>query len=100
MANSNVSMARQVNNTVPACIGFVPRPNLVLPPYILTEVYRFRDVDGVFVRLRRPRPLSIIAGAEVVLQSDPALLARYGWFELHEKNKIKNIVISCDFAPV
>jgi hypothetical protein len=55
-------------------IGFNPVPNLVLPMYILTETVTFRDRHGVYHLVRRPRPLSLIAGVVVVLQSDQDLL--------------------------
>ncbi len=58
----------------PPNLGFRPVPNLVLPQYILTEVVTVRDVHGVVHLIRRPRPLSLITGATVVLQSDQELL--------------------------
>jgi hypothetical protein len=64
------------NFTPPDSIGFVPNPNLVLPPYIAFEVVVIYDIHGVPWHLRRPRPLSLLAGAQVVLQSDRELLAR------------------------
>ena len=76
------TMAYLGNVTPPSCIGFVRNPNLVLPLYILTEVNVFRDENGLVVTHRRPRPLSVIAGAEVVLQSDPERLARYVGHEI------------------
>jgi hypothetical protein len=60
----------------PASIGFVPNPNLVLPVYIQTEIVRIQDGQGVVWHVRRPRPLSVISGALIVLQSDRDLLAR------------------------
>ena len=69
-------MAYVGNLPPPHHIGFVRRPNLVLPNYVATEIHQFVGDDGVLRSNRRPRPLSIIAGAAVVLQSDQALLAR------------------------
>jgi len=60
----------------PSALGFVPNPNLVLPPYIISEVHLFRDQAGNLIAHHRPRPLSLIAGAEVVLQCDQDKLAR------------------------
>ena len=60
----------------PAFLGFVRNPNLVLPPYIISEVHLYNDEAGNVITHRRPRPLSIIAGAEVVLQCDQEKLAR------------------------
>ncbi len=60
----------------PASIGFVRNPNLVLPVYILTEVHTIRLPNGQLAELRRPRPPSVISGAEVILQSDQYLLQR------------------------
>ena len=70
-------MAYFGNVPPPSCLGFVRNPNLVLPPYITTEVHLYRDEAGSLVTHRRPRPLSIIAGAEFVLQCDQDKLARY-----------------------
>ncbi len=70
-------MAYLGNIPPPASIGFYRNPNLVLPLYILTEVHTVRLHNGNLANLRRPRPLSVISGAEVVLQSDPFLLRRY-----------------------
>ena len=70
-------MAYLGNTPTPSCIGFVRNPNLVLPLYVLTEVHTVHDEAGHPIHIRRPRPLSVIAGAAVVLQSDQALLARY-----------------------
>ena len=61
----------------PPNVGFVPNPNLVLPIYLLTEVHPLRLPDGQVMMLRRPRPLSVIAGARVVLQCDPVRLRRF-----------------------
>jgi hypothetical protein len=58
----------------PPNIGFNPNPNLTIPIYILTETVTFRDRHGVFHLVRRPRPLSLIVNAVVVLQSDQELL--------------------------
>ncbi len=69
-------MAYLGNIPPPASIGFVHNPNLVLPMYIHTEVHTIRLPNGHIVNLRRPRPLSVVSGAEVVLQSDPFLLRR------------------------
>ncbi len=60
----------------PNSVGYVPNPNLVLPVYIRTEVIRVQDPHGVVWHIRRPRPPSIIAGAQLVLQCDRDLLAR------------------------
>jgi hypothetical protein len=60
----------------PPNVGYVPNPNLVLPLYLLTEVHPVRLEDGQVVMVRRPRPLSVIAGARVVLQCDPDRLRR------------------------
>ncbi len=65
----------------PNSVGFHPNPNLVLPVYIQTEVVTVQDVFGVVWHIRRPRPLSIISGAQVVLQCDRDLLARYFIFK-------------------
>jgi hypothetical protein len=62
---------------VPDCIGFVPNPQLVLPLYVRVEAHRILDADGQVMIRHCPRPLSIISGSEVVLQSSPDLLARY-----------------------
>ena len=70
-------MAYLGNVPPPSCIGFTRNPNLVLPPYIISEVHLYHDEDGVVLSHRRPRPLSVIAGAEVVLQSDQDRLARF-----------------------
>ena len=75
--NCILTMAYLGNVPPPSCIGFVRNPNLVLPPYIISEVHLYRDEDGNLVSHRRPRPLSVIAGAEVVLQSDQDRLARF-----------------------
>jgi hypothetical protein len=64
------------NISPPSSIGFVQNPNLVLPLYLRTEVVRVQDAQGTIWHIRRPRPLSIISGAMVVLQSDRDLLAR------------------------
>ncbi len=72
-----VTMAYLGNITPPTSIGFVRNPNLILPLYILTEVHTIQLGVGQVANLRRPRPLSVISGAEVVLQSDPFLLRRY-----------------------
>jgi hypothetical protein len=69
MAHSNFSP--------PSCIGYRHIPNLVLPLYIRSEVTSFFDEDGTVVSYRRARPLSIVYGAEIVLQSDLELLSRY-----------------------
>ncbi len=61
----------------PNSVGFVPNPNLILPLYIQTEVVRVQDHNGAVWTFRRPRPLSIVAGAQLVLQCDRDLLARY-----------------------
>ena len=66
----------------PSCLGFVRNPNLVLPPYITTEVHVYRDESGNLITHRRPRPLSVIAGAEFILQCDQDRLARYVWFRM------------------
>ncbi len=60
----------------PPNVGFVPNPQLVLPIYLLTEVHPVLLEDGQVVRVRRPRPLSVIAGARMVLQCDPDRLRR------------------------
>ena len=69
-------MAYYGNVPPPSCLGFVRNPNLVLPPYITTEVHLYRDEAGVLITHRRPRPLSVIAGAEFILQCDQDKLAR------------------------
>ncbi len=61
----------------PPNVGFVPNPNLVLPVYLLTEVHQVRLEDGQTLNLRRPRPISVVAGARLVLQCDPVRLCRY-----------------------
>ncbi len=61
----------------PNSVGFVHNPNLILPVYIQFEVVRVQDHLGVVRHVRRPRPLSIISGAQLVLQCDRELLARY-----------------------
>ncbi len=61
----------------PSSVGYVHNPNIVLPLYIQTEVVRVLDHNGDIWNVRRPRPLSIIAGAQLVLQCDRDLLARY-----------------------
>ncbi len=61
----------------PNSVGYVHNPNLVLPIYIQTEVIRVQDQNGVVWNIRRPRPLSILSGAQLVLQCDRDLLARY-----------------------
>jgi hypothetical protein len=61
----------------PNSVGYVHNPNLVLPIYIQTEVIRVQDQNGVVWNVRRPRPLSILSGAQLVLQCDRELLARY-----------------------
>ncbi len=73
----------------PNSIGYVPNPNLVLPQYVQFEVIRIQDVRGDVWSFRRPRPLSVLAGAAVVLQSDRDLLARFVWSYLALKDKIK-----------
>jgi hypothetical protein len=60
----------------PLYVGFIANPNLILPIYIQTEVITLTDVHGTVWQLRRPRPLSLLAGAQVVLQCDRDLLAR------------------------
>ncbi len=60
----------------PPNVGYRPNPNLALPIYLLTEVHPYRLHDGQVVMLRRPRPLSVITGARVVLQCDPDRLRR------------------------
>ncbi len=60
----------------PTSVGFVPNPNVVLPAYVTTEILQIQDVQGTVWNIRRPRPLSIIAGAQIVLQCDRELLAR------------------------
>jgi hypothetical protein len=64
------------NIVPPPASGFVANPNLILPTYILTEVVRIQDQAGNLMVVRRPRPLSIIVGAQVVLQCDRQQLAR------------------------
>jgi hypothetical protein len=61
----------------PPSVGFVHNPNLVLPTYIVSEVVRIQDTRGVVWTFRRPRPLSIVCGAQIVLQCDRELLQRY-----------------------
>ena len=70
-------MAYLGNVPPPSCLGFLRNPHLVLPPYIISEVHLYTDEDGNLITHRRPRPLSIIAGAQVVLQSDQDRLARF-----------------------
>ncbi len=60
----------------PPNVGFVPNPQLVLPIYLMTEVHPVRLEDGQVVMVRRPRPLSVVSGARLVLQCDPELLMR------------------------
>ncbi len=60
----------------PPNVGYQPNANLVLPLYVLTEVHEVHAQNGQIAYLRRPRPLSLIAGARVVLQCDPHLLCR------------------------
>ncbi len=64
------------NQILPPNLGFRPVPNLVLPQYILTEVVTVRDEHGIGHLVRRPRPLSLITGATIVLQSDQERLRR------------------------
>jgi hypothetical protein len=68
---------KMANIQPPNSVGYVPNPNLILPIYIQTEVVRVQDRNGVVWRIRRPRPLSIVSGAQLVLQCDRELLARY-----------------------
>ena len=94
----------------PSCLGFVPNPNLVLPPYIITEVHLYHDEAGVLISHRRPRPLSVVAGAEFVLQCDQERLARLVVLRcgiqsivLHEKQKQKvclGLIYVCCFVLV
>ncbi len=70
----------------PPNVGFVPNPNLNLPIYLLTEVHTIRLEGGQIVNLRRPRPLSVIAGAQVVLQCDRERLQRYFVSISNERN--------------
>jgi hypothetical protein len=70
-------MAHQLNLAnfpIPECIGFNPNPNIVIPTYVITEARPGVDQNGVPVVVRRPRPLSLMIGAWVVLQSDQELL--------------------------
>ncbi len=60
----------------PPSVGFVHNPNLVLPDYVTTEVVQIMDPYGVVHLLRRPRPLSVVAGAQIVLQCDRDRLQR------------------------
>jgi hypothetical protein len=78
-------MAYMGNLPIPDCIGFEAKPNLIVPLYIQVELHRFRDETGQLVLNRRPRPLSIVSGSEVVLQSDPALLAQYDFMKRNRK---------------
>jgi hypothetical protein len=64
------------NFPIPQCIGFRPNPNVVIPAYIITEVRPGVDQHGHPILVRRPRPLSLLIGAWIVLQSDPDLLMR------------------------
>jgi hypothetical protein len=77
----------------PNSIGFVHNPNLVLPVYIQTEVVRVQDVQGNVWSFRRPRPLSVLAGASIVLQSDRDLLARFVFVTV--KSKKQRLVRVC-----
>jgi hypothetical protein len=61
----------------PVGVGFVANQNLDLPLYIVSEVHTIVTEDGQLLHLRRPRPLSVISGAEFVLQCDQELLMRY-----------------------
>ena len=70
-------MAYLGNIPPPSCIGFTLRPHLQLPLYIQTEVHTVQLYDGSLLTRRRPRPLSIVAGAKVVLQADQDLLGRF-----------------------
>ena len=70
-------MAYLGNVPPPSCLGFVRNPNLTLPPYIISEVHLYRDEAGNLITHRRPRPLSVVAGVEFVLQCDQEKLARY-----------------------
>ncbi len=69
-------MANLAGVIPPVSIGFVANPNLILPLYVRYEVVTITDVDGNDWNLRRPRPLSILAGAHLLLQSDRELFAR------------------------
>ncbi len=60
----------------PPNVGFIPNPNLALPIYLLTEVHPVQLDDGQVVMVRRPRPISVVAGARLVLQCDPDRLRR------------------------
>ncbi len=68
----------------PMSVGFVPNPNLVLPVYIQTEVVQVQDPQGEIWNIRRARPPSVISGAQVVLQCDRDLLARY--YQINKEN--------------
>jgi hypothetical protein len=64
------------NLVPPPGVGFRRNPNLVLPVYIMSEVHSIVSQTGEVVALRRPRPYSVVAGAELVLQCDQERLMR------------------------
>jgi hypothetical protein len=61
----------------PACLNFAANPNIILPPYISSEVHTVVAPDGRLVTLRHPRPLSVISGTEFILQCDHPSIMRY-----------------------
>jgi hypothetical protein len=69
-------MAMLANFAPPPEVGFRPNPNLVLPIYLISEVHSIVSQYGEVIHLRRPRPYSVVAGAELVLQCDQDLLVR------------------------
>ncbi len=73
----NFILKKMASLLPPDCIGFVANPNIILPVYVQSEVVRVQDTQGVEWLIRRPRPLSVISGAQIVLQSDRELLARF-----------------------
>ncbi len=82
----------------PPDVGFVPNPNLDLPIYLLTEVHPVRLEDGQVVMLRRQRPLSVIAGARMVLQCDPERLRRF--VKIRYKNVLEIDFLDCIFTAL
>ncbi len=71
----------------PPYVGFVHNPNLVLPDYILFEVVQIMDQNGIIQLLRRPRPPSITACAQLVLQCDRHRLQRYEFYSRETKDR-------------
>jgi hypothetical protein len=64
------------NFAPPPEVGFRRNPNLILPIYIVSEVHSVVAESGEVINVRRPRPPSVVSGAELVLQCDQDLLKR------------------------